>query len=179
MFNVKGEVNKCHFVTLTDLFLRNLTKLFFSTVQYIQFWLVLILYNSCSIWQPPSSLHTLYLRLMFWYTRSITPGVGWISCAAPITRASRSSTETTGVWYTGGYMCPHRKRNWLALNPAIVEIMQSGRLCLSISARNIGWGVQKLHLQNGVVRHPVETSGIDECPITHLPIIRPILLTAR
>ena len=82
------------------------------------------------------------------------------------------------VSYTGDFMWPHRK-NRTALNPAIVEAIQWGRLGLFISARNIGYGDHEPHLQNGVVRHHVETRGVDESPMTNVPIIRSILLAGR
>ena len=67
----------------------------------------------------------------------------------------------------------------MALNPEIVEAMQWSRLSLFISARNIGYGDHEPHLQNGVVRHHVETRSVHGCPRTYLPIIRPILLAGR
>ena len=115
---------------------------------------------------------------MFWYTCSISIGVCWISCAAPRTCTSRSSTVSTGVCYTRDFLWPHRK-NRVALNPAIVEAMQWGRLGLFISAQNISYGDHEPHLQNGVVRHHVETRGVDGCPRALHPIIRQILLAGR
>ena len=93
----RGKIKKRHF---NQIFLRKLTKLFLHTAQYLKLWLVHNHYNSGSIWRPPSLLHTLYMRIMFCYTRSITPGVCWISCAAPRTRTGRSSTVSTGFSYT-------------------------------------------------------------------------------
>ena len=82
------------------------------------------------------------------------------------------------VSYTRDFMWPHTK-NRTALNPAIVEAIQWGRPGLFLSDRNIGYGVHEPHLQNGVVHHHDETRGVDGCPMTHLPIIRIILLAGR
>ena len=73
--------------------------------------------------------------------------------------------------------CP--TENGVALNPAIVKTMQWDRLGLFISTRNIGYGDHEPYLQNGVVRHHVETSGVDGRPRIHLPVNRPILSAGR
>ena len=94
------------------------------------------------------------------------------SCAAPRTRISKPFTVSTGFLYTIDFMWPPQKKS-------------SGGKCgdrgvhsnyLSISARNIGYGDHELHVQNGVVRHRFETRCVDGCPMTHLPIIPPMLL---
>ncbi|KAJ8880280.1 hypothetical protein PR048_016746, partial [Dryococelus australis] len=63
---------------------------FLYSAKYV--WNKVLIHNNGSTWRPLTSLHTWYLRMMFRYTSSITPGAPSICCAATITRASRYSS---------------------------------------------------------------------------------------
>ena len=111
MSNAKSKIKERHFVTLTRIVYTQTNQTVFPYCTVLTIVVSTCLLQQLSIWRPLSSLHNLYLRIMFLYTYHITSGVCWISCAAPNTRVIRFSIVSTWVWYSKNFTWPHRKKS--------------------------------------------------------------------
>ena len=144
MSRVKRKIKKRQFATLTRIVSTQTNQRVFLYCTVLKIVVILIHYNSAVAQYCEHQARCTHctLRLIFWYSLSLSLHYTW--CLLDLLCSAHNSckyifTVSTGVWNATDFMWPHTK-NIVALNPAIMETLQSGRLGLSISTQNFGQG---------------------------------------